>query len=90
MRVVSYTRFTSDDPTIDIPSNAIQLQTDTINKYAEDKGWKIEKKYSDRRHDREECAAFEELRKDGVARKFDLLVITSMCRLGKGTAYTEE
>ena len=43
MRVVSYTRFTTDAVGVEVPANAIQLQTEEIENYVLGLGFQIEK-----------------------------------------------
>lgn len=83
MRIVSYTRTTSCYPGADIPANIITEQNDRIKDYAECHGWKISGKYSDRKKDKNENAAFEELLQDGIQRKFDAVIVDSVFRAGK-------
>ena len=90
MRVVSYTRFTTDAVGVEVPANAIQLQTEEIENYALGQGFQIGQKYSDRKHDTGEDGAFLQLKHDGMARDFDMVIITSMYRLGRGFAYADE
>ena len=82
MRCVSYTRFVSSMPEKEVPTDIIKQQNDRIGKYAKQHSWTIEKKYSDRKNDKTADAAFKEMKSDGMARKFDMLVIDSFYRLG--------
>lgn len=83
MRVVSYTRSTSCLIYEDIPKNIITQQNQRIQEYARKHGWKIEEKYSDRKQDKEENSAFEQMLQDGMARKFDVVIVDSILRAGK-------
>ncbi|MDD3415787.1 MAG: recombinase family protein [Lachnospiraceae bacterium] len=83
MRVVSYTRSTSCMIYEDIPKDIITQQNNRIQEYAKERGWKIEEKYSDRKQDKEENTAFEQMLQDGMARKFDVVIVDSLFRTGK-------
>jgi DNA invertase Pin-like site-specific DNA recombinase len=83
MRCVSYTRSVSGCPSLEIQKNAIGQQNEAIREYVKRKCWKLEQKYSDRKLDREADAAFLEMKKDGMERKFDCVVISSMFYCGK-------
>ena len=90
MKVVAYTRFSSDRVGEEVPQDAILIRSSIIEEYANSKGWTIEKKYSDRKHSKDTCEAFEELKNDGIYRKFDLIVIDSIFHFGRGYTYAEE
>lgn len=83
MRIVSYTRTTSCFPGAEIPTNVISEQNEQIRAFAEERGWKITDKYSDRKKDPKENTAFERLLKDGIQRKFDAVIVASIFRAGK-------
>lgn len=82
MQCVSYTRYVSSMPEREVPADIIIQQNKRIAKYARSKGWQISKKYTDRKNDKKADAAFKQLREDGMARQFDMLVIDSFYRLG--------
>jgi hypothetical protein len=83
MRCVSYTRSVSGCPTWEVQQNAIGQQNEAIKNYLKRKGWKLAQKYSDRKQDRDEDTAFLEMKKDGMERKFDCVVVSSMFYCGK-------
>lgn len=83
MRVVSYTRSTSCYPGAVISANAITEQNERIKIYAEGHGWRITRKYSDRKKDQTENSAFQQLLKDGLERQFDAVIVDSVFRAGK-------
>ncbi len=83
MRLVSYTRTTTCYPGEVISPNAITEQNEVIKAYAERHGWRVSNKYSDRKRDKTENEAFERLLHDGMQRKFDAVIITSIYRAGK-------
>ena len=84
MKVVSYTRTTTCRPgQTENPPDIISLQNRHISEYARDHGWKISEKYSDRKNDSDENAAFEKMLRDGMQRKFDAVIVDSVFRAGK-------
>ena len=83
MRVVSYTRTTSCYPGECPTNDVIGMQNERIKSYADAKGWRIQNKYSDRKKDSSENAAFEQLLQDGLKRKFDAVIFDSVFRAGK-------
>lgn len=90
MRAVSYTRSTSSVLGDDIPKNVIGIQNEHIIEFANAKGWSIYKKYSDRKIDTEEDAAFQEMLSDGISRKFDMVLVDSVYRTGKNLGSAKE
>lgn len=90
MRCVSYTRFTSCKEKRDIPSDIIQQQNQRIQNYIQSHGWKLVAKYSDRKKNENENAAFEEMTEDGINRKFDMVVVDSLDRCGKFISCAED
>lgn len=82
MICVSYTRTMSCSLMEQVPSDIISAQNERIAKYASSRKWKIEKKYSDRKADRKEDAAFRNLKEDGISGMFDCVVFDSMYRFG--------
>lgn len=82
MICVSYTRTTSCSLMEKAASDIISIQNKKIAEYASKRKWKIEKKYSDRRNDREEDTAFRALKEDGISKKYDCVVFDSMLRFG--------
>ena len=83
MRIVSYTRTTSCYPGAEIPVNVITEQNERIKAFADSHGWRIADRYSDRKKDPGENAAFERLLQDGIQRKFDAVIVDSVFRAGK-------
>ena len=83
MRCVSYTRMTSCKEDGKIPADIIKQQDQHIQEYLKKQGWTLSAKYCDRKKDTEENTAFEELTKDGINRKFDMVVVDSIDRCGR-------
>lgn len=83
MICVSYTRSTSNGYGIDTPPNAITMQNDSIKGFLKERGWKLAAKYSDRKLDRENEAAFLQMKQDGMDRKFECVVFSSLFYCGK-------
>ncbi len=83
MRVVSYTRTTSCKTGDASASDTITGQNERIAAYALSLGLKISEKYSDRKKDKNEDAAFGRLLSDGLLRRFDLVIVDSIYRAGK-------
>ena len=85
MRCVSYTRFTSNRTNDRKYADAIAQQNQMIEDYAKSHGFKVSKKYSDRKDDPKEDAAFLQLKQDGMERQFDCLIIASFSRFGNSS-----
>ena len=83
MRLVSYTRTTTCYPEKINSDASITEQNERIGEYAHRHGWKISEKYSDRKRDQTENSAFERLLADGMQRKFDAVIVSSIYRAGK-------
>ena len=83
MRCVSYTRTTSCKEDGKIPADIIKQQDQHIQEYLKKQGWTLSAKYCDRKKDTEEDTVFEELTKDGINRKFDMVVVDSIDRCGR-------
>ena len=83
MRCVSYTRMTSCIEDGKIPADIIKQQDQHIQEYLKKQGWTLSAKYCDRKKDTEENTVFEELTKDGINRKFDMVVVDSIDRCGR-------
>lgn len=90
MRCVSYTRTVGVLHEDEIPSDIIARQNKSITAYAGSHGWKISEKYSDRKKDAGEEAAFRDMVTDGISRRFELVVMDSIFRCGKGLADAEQ
>ena len=82
MICVSYTRTMSCSLLEEAPADIISVQNKRIAEYASKRKWKIEKKYSDRKSDRNEDTAFRVLREDGISQKYDCVIFDSMLRFG--------
>ena len=82
MRCVSYTRFLSTRKNARKYADAITQQNTLINAYAEKKGWRIIKRYSDKQDDPQAEEAFLKMKQDGMERRFDCLLFTSFARCG--------
>lgn len=90
MRCASYTRVTSCLATEKVPDNTISLQNKAIRLFLKKRGWKLEEKYSDRKNNKNEDGAFQQMRLDGMARKFDIVVIASIFHCGKSVSFAED
>lgn len=69
-------------PQKEIPSDIIRQQNERIQKYIKLNKWELTQKYADRKQDMEADDAFREMQKDGVNRKFDMIVVDSLFRCG--------
>ena len=83
MICVSYTRSVSNCVAIESPKNAIGQQNETIAHFMKARGWKLSGKYSDRKSDREDETAFLKMKQDGMDRKFECVVFSSLFYCGK-------
>jgi DNA invertase Pin-like site-specific DNA recombinase len=81
---------TSCKPEKDIPKDIISQQHERIQKFIKGKGWKLTEKYVDRKKDSEAEDAFQNMRSDGLERKFDMVVIDSLFRCGRNVSYAED
>ena len=90
MRCVSYTRTTSCKEDGKIPADIIKQQDQHIQEYLKKQGWTLSAKYCDRKKDTEENTVFEELTKDGINRKFDMVVVDSIFRCGRNVSFAED
>ena len=68
----------------------IKEQNDRIRDYAKSKGFNIDRFYLDKSDDPMRDTAFQELRIDGMNRRFDLVILDSIFRCGKNYAYTTD
>ena len=82
MICVSYTRTMSCSLLEEVPEDIISIQNKRIAEYAAKRKWKITKKYSDRKSDRDEDTAFRNLKEDGISQKFDCVIFDSIYRFG--------
>lgn len=83
MRCVSYTRAVSGCWAIELEKNAVQLQNAAIREFVKKQGWKIGEKYSDNKKDENAEVAFLQMKEDGINRKFDCVVVSSMFYAGR-------
>ena len=90
MRCVSYTRFTSCVPEKVTPSDIVSIQNERIQKYIRQNGWELVGKYTDRKKDATADEAFRTMQRDGVNRKFDMVVVDSLMRCGANVSYAED
>ena len=82
MICVSYTRTMGWSILEEPAADTISVQNRSITEYAAKRKWKIAKKYSDRKHDRNEDTAFRALKEDGISQKYDCVIIDSMQHFG--------
>ena len=82
MICVSYTRMTTCNMFEEVSEDIISVQNKRIAEYAAKRKWKIMKKYSDRKSDRDEDTAFRNLKEDGISQKFDCVIFDSLYRFG--------
>lgn len=65
----------------------IKEQNNRIRDYAQNEGFSIDRFYLDKSDDPMRDTAFQELRIDGMNRRFDLVILDSIFRCGKNYAY---
>ena len=90
MRCVSYTRTTTCLRGESSAENVISQQNRIIRDFMKERGWKLDAKYSDRKNNDQEETAFQKMRLDGIARKFDMVVICSAFRCGRSVSFAED
>lgn len=90
MRCASYARYMSCIPQKEIPSDIIRQQNERIQKFIKQNKWELVERYADRKQDMEADDAFREMQKDGVNRKFDMVVVDSLFRCGANVSYAED
>lgn len=83
MKWVSYTRSISSRIGEENPSNTIAEQNERIARYLKKRGCSVSEKYSDRKRTAEATEGFDKLVQDGMARKFDAVVVDSIFRCGR-------
>ena len=83
MICVSYTRAIPNISNMDVPRNAIGDQNKLISAYIKKKKWKIVEKYSDRKLDRNDETSFLKMKKAGMDRQFECVVVASIFFCGK-------
>lgn len=90
MKWVSYTRSISSRIGEENPSNTIAEQNERIARYLKKRGCSISEKYSDRKRTAEATEGFDKLVQDGMARKFDAVVVDSIFRCGRTLPFAIE
>lgn len=90
MKWVSYTRSISSRIGEENPSNTIAEQNERIAQYLKKRGCSISEKYSDRKRTAEATEGFDRLVQDGMARKFDAVVVDSIFRCGRTLPFAIE
>ena len=90
MKWVSYTRAISSRIGEENPSNAIAEQNEHIAQYLKKRGYGVSEKYSDRKRTAEATEGFDKLVQDGMARKFDAVVVDSIFRCGRTLPFAIE
>lgn len=90
MKWVSYTRSISSRIGEENPSNTIAEQNERIAQYLKKRGCSISEKYSDRKRTAEAAEGFDKLVQDGMARKFDAVVVDSIFRCGRTLPFAIE
>ena len=90
MKWVSYTRSISSRIGEENPSNTIAEQNERIAQYLKKRGCSVSEKYSDRKRTAEAAEGFDRLVQDGMARKFDAVVVDSIFRCGRTLPFAIE
>lgn len=90
MKWVSYTRSISSRIGEENPSNTIAEQNERIARYLKKCGCSVSEKYSDRKRTAEATEGFDKLVQDGMARKFDAVVVDSIFRCGRTLPFAIE
>ena len=90
MKWVSYTRSISSRIGEENPSNTIAEQNERIARYLKKCGCSVSEKYSDRKRTVEATEGFDKLVQDGMARKFDAVVVDSIFRCGRTLPFAIE
>lgn len=90
MRVVCYTRFTSCLFGEENSPDIINQQNQRIKEFVKSNGYKLQTRYSDRKQDINADDAFTEMLNDGLARKYDLVIVDSLYRTGKNLWFARE
>lgn len=83
MICVSYTRAVPNISNMEVPRNTIGEQNELISAYVKKKRWKLIEKYSDRKQDRDDETAFLKMKKAGMDRQFECVVVGSIFFCGK-------
>ena len=90
MKWVSYTRSISSRIGEENSSNTIAEQNERIARYLKKCGCSVSEKYSDRKRTAEATEGFDKLVQDGMARKFDAVVVDSIFRCGRTLPFAIE
>ena len=84
MICVSYTRAVSNCSAMKEEDVAIGKQNEAIQTFLKTKkGWKLQQRYSDRKHDRNDETAFLQMKRDGMKREFECVIFSSLFYCGK-------
>ncbi|MCC8125904.1 MAG: recombinase family protein [Clostridiales bacterium] len=83
MRWVSYTRAVSSRKDEENPPDIISRQNAHIETYMKEHGFKVSRKYSDRKYSVDETESFNQMVQDGMKREFDGVVVESVFRCGR-------
>lgn len=84
MICVSYTRAISNCSAMKEEDSAIGKQNEAIQTFLKTKkGWKLQQRYSDRKHDRNDETAFLQMKRDGMKREFECVIFSSLFYCGK-------
>ena len=90
MEVTSLCRSISSRIGEENPSNTIAEQNERIARYLKKRGCSVSEKYSDRKRTAEATEGFDKLVQDGMARKFDAVVVDSIFRCGRTLPFAIE
>lgn len=83
MICVSYTRAVPNISNMEVPRNTIGEQNELISAYIKKKRWKLTEQYSDRKQDKDDETAFLKMKKAGMDRQFECVVVGSIFFCGK-------
>ncbi|MCD7750468.1 MAG: recombinase family protein [Lachnospiraceae bacterium] len=83
MRWVSYTRAVSSRKGEENPPDIISRQNAHIETYMKEHGFKVSRKYSDRKYSADETESFNQMVQEGMKREFDGVVVESVFRCGR-------
>lgn len=84
MICVSYTRVFPNCPAMEEEDDTIRTQNETIRSFLKSKkDWRLQKRYSDRKRDKNDETAFLQMKRDGMKREFDCVVFSSLFFCGR-------
>ena len=83
MRWVSYVRLNLKENNSEMRKEAMTENNAAIHSFMKSHGWKVEKRYSDKKYGENVQDKFLELVEDGMKRKFDGVVVNSFSQCGK-------